>query len=129
MMTDEERAKEDKKIGKYKAKNKSDMKFMQRYYHKGVFFQDSDDPIFKRDYNVGVGTDNFDKTNLPGVLQVRRGQEGKRGRSKHTHLGDLDTTNFDPEYQPVDEIRAIGVQKGGGYKASNTFSRPTKNKR
>lgn len=26
--------------------------YMQQYYHKGAFYQDSDDKIFKRDYNL-----------------------------------------------------------------------------
>ena len=25
---------------------------MQKYYHKGAFYQDSNDPIFKRDFNL-----------------------------------------------------------------------------
>lgn len=41
---------------------------MQKYYHTGAFFQDSDDPIFKRDYNTAVGEDLFDKSSLPKIL-------------------------------------------------------------
>jgi microfibrillar-associated protein 1 len=25
---------------------------MQKYYHKGAFYQDSDDPIYNRDFNL-----------------------------------------------------------------------------
>ena len=64
LMTDEERAKEDKKLGKYKKNEKSNLQFMQKYYHTGIF-GDQSDPLFTRDYNIGVGTDNYDKTNLP----------------------------------------------------------------
>ena len=129
MMTDEERAKEDKKIGKYKKDEKSNYQFMQKYYHMGIFFQDSNDPIFKRDYNIGVGTDNFDKTALIGRKQIRRGQENKRGRSKHTHLGDVDTTNFDPEWVPDSEIRSGLLRRMGGYKSSRDgFGRPSRRK-
>lgn len=63
-------------------------KFMQKYYHKGAFYQDSDDPIFKRDYNVGVGEDMWDKSGLPSILQKRRGVFGMRGATKYTHLTD-----------------------------------------
>ena len=41
---------------------------MQKFYHKGVFFQDSDDPIFHRDYNTAVGEDLWDKSELPKSL-------------------------------------------------------------
>lgn len=129
MMTDEERKKDDKRIGKYKKTMRSDMRFMQRYHHVGIFVDDPDDPLFKRDYNIGVGTDNFDKSNLPKRLQTRRGQEGKRGHSKYTHLGDEDTTNFDPNYQPHDEIRQSVRMKQAGYKSSGLFSRPSRRKR
>jgi len=61
---------------------------MQKYYHKGAFYQDSDDPIFKRDYNVAVGEDLFDKTLVPKILQKRRGDFGKKGGTKYTHLVD-----------------------------------------
>jgi len=126
LMTDAERAKADKKIGKYKAKEKSNLQFMQRYHHKGIFFQDDNDPLFNRDFNIGVGTDNFDKTSLPQVLQVRRGQEFKKGRSKYTHLADQDTTNFDPQYQPLDDIRHSWNSKLGGNKGAHLFERPSK---
>lgn len=126
LMTDEERAKEDKKIGKYKKEEKSSYQFMQKYYHKGIFFQHSDDPIFQRDYNIGVGTDNFDKSTLMRRLQVRRGDENKRGKSKHTHLGDLDTTNFDPDYQVDEALRQKAMKKMGGYKDYGAFNRPSR---
>jgi microfibrillar-associated protein 1 len=38
-----------------------------------------------------------DKTALPKILQKRRNDFGKKGQSKHTHLTDVDTTNFDPK--------------------------------
>ena len=58
---------------------------------------DSDDPIFKRDYNIAVGEDLFDKSNLPSVLRKRRGTFGKKGQSKYTHLTDqvLNENSFD----------------------------------
>lgn len=129
MMTDEERAKEDKKIGKYKEDEKSSYQFMQKYYHKGIFFQDTDDPLFNRDYNIGVGTDNFDKSGLIRRLQVRRGEEHKRGRSKYTHLGEEDTTNFDPDWQVDETLRQKAMQKMGGYKSYGAFDRPSRKSR
>ena len=61
---------------------------MQKYFHKGAFYQNSDDPIFSRDFNTAVGEDLFDKSSLPSILQKRRGNFGRRGQSKYTHLTD-----------------------------------------
>lgn len=128
LMTDEERAKEDKKLGKYKKNEKSNLQFMQKYYHTGIF-GDQSDPLFTRDYNIGVGTDNYDKSNLPQALQVRRGWEHKRGRSKYTHLGDQDTTNFDKDWGVHEDLKNKFMGKMGGYKSSNAFDRPSRGKK
>ena len=88
-LTDAERAYENKILGSDSIKpEKEKYKYMQKYYKLGPFFGDSNDPIYKRDYNVSVGEDNWDKSNLPKVLQVRRGEFGKASRSKYTHLND-----------------------------------------
>lgn len=39
-MTDEERYQEDVKLGKFQEKEKKQWKFLQKYYHKGVFYMD-----------------------------------------------------------------------------------------
>jgi microfibrillar-associated protein 1 len=70
---------------------------MQKYYHRGAFFQDSDESVMKRDYNLPTAMELQDKTALPKILQKRRNDFGKKGQSKHTHLTDVDTTNFDPK--------------------------------
>ena len=67
---------------------KTHYRFLQKYYHKGAFFLDNEDPILKRDYNIAVGEDMFDKSALPSVLKKRRGNFGKKGQSKYTHLTD-----------------------------------------
>lgn len=41
---------------------------MQKFYKMGAFYLDSDDPIFKRDYNIAVGEDLRDKSSLPKYL-------------------------------------------------------------
>ena len=77
---------------------------MQKFYHKGAFFQGDEgsgltkqqQELLNRDYNMPTGDDKMDKSVLPAVLQKRRGEFGKKGNSKWTHLADQDTTNFDP---------------------------------
>lgn len=69
------------------AKQRGHQGFMQKYYHKGAFFQDMD--ILQRDYTHST-IDEVDKSQLPQVLQKRN--FGKRGQSKWTHLAGEDTT-------------------------------------
>lgn len=104
-------------------KEKTPYRFMQKYYHKGAFFQDLDDPILKKDYNTAVGEDLFDKSNLPKILWKRRGNFGKKGQSKYTHLTDQDTTNFDPEVKVDEELREKMYGKMAGIKASDILER------
>ncbi|PWN28594.1 hypothetical protein BDZ90DRAFT_231577 [Jaminaea rosea] len=65
------------------------MGFMQKYYHKGAFFQDLD-ILKKRDYRTEATEGQTKKENLPAMMQVR--DYGKKGRSKWTHLGAEDTS-------------------------------------
>lgn len=89
-LTDAERAHENKVLGSDDTEKveKTKYRFMQTYYHKGGFFQDSSDPIFQRDYNMAVGEEIRDKTMLPKAMQVRRDKFGKKGQTKYTHLND-----------------------------------------
>lgn len=61
-------------------KEKSKWKFMQKYWHKGAYYQTGADDqfqepnvdeIFKRDFSGATGEDKFDRTILPKVMQVR----------------------------------------------------------
>ena len=71
-MTDAERQEENLRVGSdhTNKKEKVAYKFMQRFYHKGAFFQGDQDtnPLFARDYNMPVGEDKMDKSVLPAVL-------------------------------------------------------------
>ena len=68
-MTEEERLKEDKKlgIGIFKTKEKQKWNFMQRYYHKGVFYMDESSvskdggDVRLRDYSEPTLEDHWDK--------------------------------------------------------------------
>lgn len=95
--------------------------FLQKYHHKGAFYIDDDTvqeavrntnvakagggvggsgaaggtgaaDVRKQDLNKSTGFDRFDKKNLPKVMQVRGNDFFKKGRSKHTHLADVDTS-------------------------------------
>ncbi|KAF5097335.1 hypothetical protein D0Z03_001439 [Geotrichum reessii] len=66
--------------------------YMQRYYHKGAFFQE-DDFIKNRDFSGAVEDDYRDKRVLPKALQARTsGEVGLRGRSKYRSLAEEDTS-------------------------------------
>jgi len=106
-MTDEERLEEDRLSGRLddaKAE-KPKRNFMQKYYHKGVFYMDStslknEDDVRNKDY--AAEPTQWDKINveaLPAVLQVKN--FGKRGRTKYTHLLDQDTTVRDKKRMDV----------------------------
>lgn len=125
LLTDEERKAEDMLLGSDATEKteKTPYRFMQKYYHKGVFFLDLEDPVLKRDYNTAVGEDMFDKSNLPKILWKRRGVFGKKGQSKYTHLTDQDTTNFDPEVRPDEQLRDKMFGKMAGLKAANILER------
>lgn len=91
---------------------------MQKYYHKGAFYQDSNDPIFKRDYNLPTPLEMQDKSALPEILQKREGKFGSKGQSKYKHLSAEDTTNFNPQYRPDESIMSNWKKKMAGYKGS-----------
>jgi microfibrillar-associated protein 1 len=64
--------------------------FLQKYYHKGSFFQD--DPTLQhlqRDYAQKTSKE-VDVSKLPKIMQVRN--YGAKGRSKWTHLANEDTS-------------------------------------
>ena len=46
--------------------------------------------MYKRDFSGATLEDQFDKTVLPKVMQVKN--FGRSGRTKYTHLVDQDTT-------------------------------------
>jgi len=84
-----ETEKEDNNDGT-KKKERKKMKFMQKYYHKGAFYQD-DETVKSRDVTAPTLEDKMDISILPKVMQVKN--FGKSGRTKYTHLADVDTTD------------------------------------
>ena len=95
------------KDAKEQGKEKSKMRFMQKYYHKGAFFQEAGDDefattekaeIFNRDFNEATNAEKgVDRSAVPEAMKLRHGQFGKAGRSKWTHLSNEDTTFVNTE--------------------------------
>lgn len=117
-------------------KDKSKIKFMQKYWHKGAFFQEEKDDysapsvdrkVFERDFSAPTGGDLFDKSKMPKVMQVRGDKFGRSGLSKYTHLVEEDTTDRELKKQLDKKIVYSTVKRMGGMKDS--FEKPSKRRR
>jgi microfibrillar-associated protein 1 len=76
---------------KEKMEQRGKMGFLQKFYHKGAFYQD--DEILKRNYATAAVEDSVkNREVLPKYMQVRGDELGKRGRTKWTHLTAEDTS-------------------------------------
>lgn len=105
---------------------KGKYRFLQKYYHRGVFYLDHEDTIFKRDYSAPTLEDHFNKTVLPKVMQVKN--FGRSGRTKYTHLVDQDTTHFDSPWVTENSLaKKFRENCSGGFK--QVFERPSAKKR
>jgi len=130
-MTEAERREDDKRLDEKapKKEKKARYRYMQKYYHKGAYFQDRGDAgeedIYLRDYNQPVQDDLIDRKLLPKVMRLRRGNWGRAGQTKYTHLTDVDTTDFGAAWYQTDKIRIKDISKMAGSKAANQFDRPT----
>jgi len=124
-MTDEELAAEKRK-NKEGVKDRKFMKYLQKYYHKGAFYQEELGDLGKQhEWTAPTGEDRYvDKTTLPKVMQVKN--FGRAGRTKYTHLKNEDTSRpddpwaaaaFNPQFQ-----RKMGGFHGG-------YDRPTKKRK
>ncbi|OVA11556.1 Micro-fibrillar-associated protein 1 [Macleaya cordata] len=132
-MTEEERREWERKNPKPLAPSKQKWRFMQKYYHKGAFFQsDADDivatagsdNIFTRDFSAPTGEDKMDKTILPKVMQVKH--FGRSGRTKWTHLVNEDTTDWNNPWTYNDPLRAKYNAKMAGMNAPITKPKGSK---
>ncbi|XP_051832036.1 microfibrillar-associated protein 1-like [Antechinus flavipes] len=105
---------------------KGKYKFLQKYYHRGAFFMDKEEEIYKRDFNVPTLEDHFNKAILPKIMQVKN--FGRSGRTKYTHLVDQDTTSFDSAWgQESAQNARFFREKAAGVR--NVFERPSAKKR
>ncbi|NWW81336.1 MFAP1 protein, partial [Climacteris rufus] len=127
-LTEEKRQAELRANGKFitnKAVN-GKYKFLQKFYHRGTFFMDEDEEVYKRDFSAPTLEDHFNKTILPKVMQVKN--FGHSGRTKYTHLLDQDTTSFDSAWgQESAQNTKFFKQKAAGVR--DVFERPSAKKR
>ncbi|XP_062194608.1 uncharacterized protein LOC133897799 [Phragmites australis] len=123
-MTDEERREWERKNPKPLHQTKQKWKFMQKYYHKGAFFQEGADDviqsagkdnIYSRDFSEPTGEDKMDKSILPKVMQVKH--FGRSGRTKWTHLVNEDTTDWNAPWATNGPLRAKYNAKMAGMNA------------
>ncbi|XP_012940019.1 microfibrillar-associated protein 1 [Aplysia californica] len=123
-MTEEERRQEARTNPKEVTNKapKGKYKFLQKYYHRGAFFLNEEDTVYKQDFSQPTLEDHFDKTILPKVMQVKN--FGRSGRTKYTHLLDQDTTQYEaPWMQDTAQNLKFHTAKGGGMK--QVFDRPS----
>lgn len=134
-MTEEERREDDRRLDALQPKKETSSKygFMQKYYHKGAFFQDlaasGEESLYLRDVNVPVGEDAVDKKLLPQPMRLRRGQFGKAGQVKHTHLADVDTTDYTAAWYQSTSLQKKTRSKMAGYKGEDELDRPAARKK
>ncbi|XP_063367842.1 microfibrillar-associated protein 1 [Cydia amplana] len=121
-MTEEERRVE-QRLNPKVVTNKSvkgKYKFLQKYYHRGAFYLDKEEDVFKQDFSGATLDDHFDKTVLPKVMQVKK--FGRSGRTKYTHLVDQDTTEFDSAWSGDAAAARLAGARGG---LKQVFDRPS----
>jgi microfibrillar-associated protein 1 len=126
-MDESERLKEDyarkRETEEEREKNRGSMEFMQKYYHKGAYYQDEE--ILKRNYNVATAEEHKNKEALPKSLQVRTGELGRASRTKWTHLTNEDTSikKDSPWFDAQNSINKRALGKMGGMHDPNDRER------
>ncbi|CAK9056064.1 unnamed protein product [Durusdinium trenchii] len=130
-MTDEERAKDDARLDAANPK-RADVKqfnFLQKYYHRGGFFQDKaasgEEALYLRDYHEPLEEEKYDKNLLPKAMQLRRGEFGKKGQVKHSHLTDVDTTDMSAAWSQSSKVVQRYQEKMAAAKGVTNFERPS----
>ena len=125
-MDESERLKEDyarkREIEEEREQNRGKMEFMQKYYHKGAFYQDEE--VLKRNYNVATAEEHRHKEVLPKSLQIRSGELGRASRTKYTHLTEEDTSRQDsPWFDKQNSVTKRTLGRMGGMHDPNDRER------
>lgn len=99
-----------------KKESRGQMGFLQKYYHKGAFYQD-DSEILKKNYATAAVEDEVKNRDvLPKYMQVRGDEVGKRGRTRWTHLTAEDTSmqnGGSPWFEKSGSNRRAAEKMGG----------------
>merc|ERR1719330_308506 len=82
-----------------------------------------EEPLYNRDYHEPTAEETFDKNLLPKAMQLRRGQFGKKGQVKHTHLTDVDTTDQTAAWSQHTKVMQKYQEKMSAAKSINVFDR------
>jgi microfibrillar-associated protein 1 len=115
-------------------KPKKSWRFLQKYWHRGAFFQTEaewkgeeaplvGDALAARDFSLPTGEDRADRSMLPQVMQVKN--FGRRGQTKWTHLVAEDTTRVeDPLWRGEGGGGGRSRTDGGPGPGDQGFSKP-----
>lgn len=123
-MTEDERRQEARVAPKLVTNKsvKGNLKFLQKYYHKGSFFMDRENSLYKRDFSAPTLEDHFEKGVLPKAMQVKN--FGRSSRTKYTHLLAEDTTEYDCPWT-LDTPQNIKFQSVHAAAINSSFQKPS----
>ncbi|EPX73158.1 microfibrillar-associated protein family protein [Schizosaccharomyces octosporus yFS286] len=116
LMDPEEREKLDRQEAEEsrQEKKKKPVQFLQKFYHKGAFYQDQD-ILRNRDYSEAAEGEIQHKETLPKAMQVRGNAFGMAGQTRWTHLANEDTSKAGSAWSnPKNPLVQKTLQRLGG---------------
>ena len=145
-MTAEEREEEDKKFIEAQKESREDrgkMSYMQKYFHKGAFFNDAGEEdeevkaVLNRDLAGARFEDDADKAVLPEYMKIRDMTKlGKKGRTKYKDLKNEDTGQWGRdvgrkkrEYDGLDDRFRPDDPRGNGQERTGANTAPVGERR